>query len=126
MIVSVEAVNGKCLIRKKEYHTSFQVSPNLVTPKHPNPAKDNGLLVVIKGEHAGKFVRRIHHRSKIEAKPMLLAVVTHFESTIDKLTGEQFELTADHLGIVVESDEGKESNKDLMLPLRSQYKGKKI
>jgi len=39
-----------------KYKTSEFLSPECVCIKHPNPKRDNGLLVVIQGEHCGKHV----------------------------------------------------------------------
>jgi hypothetical protein len=58
---SVVETDGELSIRSTHYTTSELLSPEQVTLKHPNPTRDNGLLLVIEGEHCGKYVRRIHH-----------------------------------------------------------------
>jgi len=63
--------------------------------------RDEGLLVVIKGEYCGKLVCRIHFRYSSDNIPIAdLAIVHHSGGAKDSLTGEQLELTADDLGSV--------------------------
>ena len=88
-----------------------------MTPKHPNPTRDNGLLVVIKGDHCGKFVRRIHHHYKGEEAIVILAVVNRVVGQVDNLAGEQLELGASHLCVCEESKQDKGINRSLMDPL---------
>jgi hypothetical protein len=61
----------------------------------PNPTWDNGLLVVVEGEHCGKYVRQIHHRYHEDEcnkqALILLAVIKKVDGAADTLTGEQFE-----------------------------------
>jgi hypothetical protein len=93
-----------------------------VSSKSPNPTRDNGLLVVVEGEHCGKYVRRIHHRYHEvdgDKQPLiLLAVVKKVDGAADTLTGEQFELGPDSLCLAVETSEDKKSNANLMNSLR--------
>src|SRR6266568_7455364 len=62
MVVTVANVEGRLHICYTHYNTPRFLQPDSVTPKHPNVTRDNGLLVVIKGDHCGKLVRRIHHQ----------------------------------------------------------------
>jgi hypothetical protein len=89
-----------------------------VTPKHPNPTRDNGLLVVIKGSHLGKFVRRIHHRYEREVPLVILAVVKREAGQVDTLTGERLEMDVSYLCVSEESKEDKKRNSSLMTALR--------
>jgi hypothetical protein len=93
-----------------------------VTPKSPNPTRDNGILMVVKGDHCGKYVRRIHHRyhedNGNKQALILLAVVEKVEGAADTLTGEQFKLDSDSLCIAVETKEEKKLNENLMNSLR--------
>ena len=57
--VDIVLVGNQLSIRYTHYRTSQSLSPELVSAKHPNPLRDNGLLVVIQGAHCGKYVRRI-------------------------------------------------------------------
>jgi hypothetical protein len=60
--VTITQVSEQLSIQFSHYKTSGFLPPEQVSPKHPNPTCNNGLLVVIEGEHCGKNVRRIHHR----------------------------------------------------------------
>ena len=91
-----------------------------MTPKFPNPTRDNGLLVVIKGEHCGKYVRRIHHRYVDEEAIVILSVVTRVAGHVDVLTGEQLELDVSYLCVCEESKEDKTRNRLLMDELREE------
>jgi hypothetical protein len=111
---------GQPIIEYTSYRTSQSVDPAWVSLKHPNPTRDNGLLVVVKGEHCGKYVRRIHHRYDQETAIVILAVVKRTENSVDSLTGEKLELGADHLCEAIETTEDKKRNKSVMTALREQ------
>ena len=95
-----------------------------VSSKRPNLTRDNGLLMVVKGEHCGKYVRRIHHRyhedNGNKQALMILAVVEKVDGVADTLTGEQFDLGPDSLCIAVETKEDAKLNANLMNSLREQ------
>ena len=78
--------------------------------------------MAVKGNHCGKYVRRIHHRYHEDNGDkqviILLAVVNKVEGTADMLTGEQFELGLDSLCIAVETNEDRKLNANLMNLLR--------
>jgi hypothetical protein len=86
----VQSINGRLRLRQMVYKTSTELNEEWVTPKHPNPTRDNGLLIVIKGEHCGKHVRRIHHRyeGKDGSAIVILAVVDRVAGHMDKLREE--------------------------------------
>jgi hypothetical protein len=83
---------------------------------------DNGILMVVKGNHCGKYVRRIHHRydedNGTKHALILLAVVEKVDGAADTLTGEQIELGPDSLCIAVETSEDRKLNEKLMNSLR--------
>lgn len=120
MPITLELVAGKPSIRHVRYNTSESVDPAWVSPKYPHPTRDNGLLVVMKGEHCGKYVRRIHHRYDQETAIIILGVMKRTENAADSLTGEQLELSADHLCVAVETKEDKKRNESVMTALREQ------
>jgi hypothetical protein len=100
---------------------SQSVDPAWVSLKHPNPTRDNGLLVVVKGEHCGKYVHQIHHRYNQEKTAIIiLAVVKRTENSVDSLTGEKLELGADNLCEAIETTEDKKRNKSVVTALREQ------
>jgi hypothetical protein len=117
--VSIAQVEGIFGIRHNVYNTFKGLSPAWVSPKSPNPTRDNGILMVVKGEHCGKYVRRIHHRYNEDKQALiLLAVVNKVDGAADTLTGEQLELGPDSLCIAVETNEEKKLNANLMKSLR--------
>jgi hypothetical protein len=120
--VSIVDVEGAVSIRHHVYNTSKGLAPAWVSSKSPNPTRDNGLLMVIKGEHCGKYVRRIHHRyhedDGSQQALVILAVVKKVDGAADTLTGEQFELGPDSLCLAVETSEDKKLNANLMNLLR--------
>ena len=120
--VSIAKVDGVVSIRHYVYNTSRGLSPAWVSLKRPNPTRDNGLLVVVEGEHCGKHVRRIHHKYNEENGNkqvlIILAVVEKVDGAPDILTGEQFELGPDSLCLAFEKKEEKKLNENLMSSLR--------
>jgi len=96
-----------------------------VTPKYPNPKRENGLLVVIKGEHFGKYTRRIYHRFVGEEPIAILAVVNRVAGQVDTLTGDQLEMDMSHLCVCEESIEDRKQNDVMMQPLREDARKKR-
>lgn len=124
-VASSASVGGRISIRRDHYNTSEDLPPEWLSPKHPHPTRDNGLLVVIKGEHCGKYVRRIHHRYEGETPIIILAVVTRAEGVVDNLTGETLELGNEHLCIVPETKEDRKRNESVMTALREKARKKR-
>jgi hypothetical protein len=120
--VSIAKVDGVVSIRHHVYNTSKGLAPAWVSSKSPNPTRDNGLLIVVEGDHCGKYVRRIHHRYHEDngnrQALILLAVVRKVEGAADTLTGEQLELGPDLLCLACETGEDKKLNANLMNSLR--------
>ena len=50
VVVSIARVEGVVSIRHHVYNTSKGLVATWVSSKSPNPTRDNGLLVVVKGE----------------------------------------------------------------------------
>jgi hypothetical protein len=123
----VQSIDGRLRLRQTVYKTSTELNEEWVTPKHPNPARDNGLLIVIKGDHCGKHVRRISHRYEGEdaSAVVTLAVVDRVAGQVDKLTGERLELDVSHLCVCRESKADKKLNSSLMNALREEARASK-
>jgi len=121
--VSIDKLEGVVSIRHHVYNTSRGLLPAWVSPKSPNPTRDNGILMVVKGNHCGKYVRRIHHRyhedNGDKQALILLAVVEKGNGAADTLTGEQFELGPDSPCVAVATSEHKDLNANLMNSLRA-------
>lgn len=113
----VEA-NGQLIIRHNHYNSSIPLQCDWVTAKHPCPKRDKSLLVVIKGEHCGKYVRRIRHRNENEEVIMILAVIQRKSGVADVLADERLELSSEFLCIVSETKEEKKLGNALIASLR--------
>ncbi|KAM6496336.1 hypothetical protein JOM56_009042 [Amanita muscaria] len=75
-----------------------------------NVTRYDGLLVVIKGEHLGKFGRQIHFGHFGQEKRALVAFVNRVSGVQDTLTGEEQHLPADVLAMVSEEKTDKDRN----------------
>jgi len=118
--VTITQVSGQLSIRFSHYKTSGFLPPEQVTPKHPNPTRDNGPLVVIEGEHCGKNVRRIHHRYEDGRPIVLVAVIHRMEDGQESLSEERLEFSPDELCVGHETKEEKQQNDGLMSGLRKE------
>ena len=117
--VSIVEAEG-CLAIQHALKNRSKILPSpWVTPTQPNPRRDNGLLVVIKGDHCGKLVRRIHHKYDDGKELIILAAVSKVDGIKEILTGEIFELPPDCLCLGSETAEGKKQNARLMTSLRA-------
>ena len=120
--VSIAKIEGDVKIRHHVYNSFRSLPPSWVSPKSPNPTRDNGILMVVKGDHCGKYVRRIHHRyhedNGSKQALILLAVVKKVNGSVDTLTGEQLELSPDLLCVAIETNEDRKLNANLMNSLR--------
>jgi hypothetical protein len=120
LTASIKSIDGNLRILFKCYTTWTPLQPEWVTPKAPNPMRDNGLLVVIKGAHCGKYVRRIHFHYEGDKPIMHLGVVQRFVGKVDTLTDERLELDASYLCLCDESKEDKKRNSSLMDAIREE------
>ena len=120
--ISIAMVDGVVSIWHNVYNTLKGLAPAWVLPKSPNPTRDNGILMVVKGNHCGKYVRWIHHRyhedNGNKQVIILLAVINKVEGAADTLTGEQFELGSDSLCIATETNKDRKLNANLMNSLQ--------
>jgi hypothetical protein len=118
--VSIAKVEGAVSIWHHTPHNRKGLVPAWVSSRHPNPTRDNGLLMVVEGEHCGKYVRRIHHRyyeekgNKLGLIMIMLAVVKKVDGAPDILTGERLELGPDSICLAFETKEEKKLNANLM------------
>jgi hypothetical protein len=121
----VKSTEGRLSFYRRKYNSLEYLSPEWVTPKYPNPKRENGLLVVIEGEHFGKFVRRIYHRFVGDEVIATLAVVNRVAGQADTLTNDQLEMDASRLCVCEESIEDRKGNDLLMQPLREKAREKR-
>ena len=122
VVVSIVKVEGAVSIRHQVYNTLRGLAPAWVSLKSPNPTHDNGLLMVVKGEHCSKYVRWIYHRyhedNGSKQALIILAVIKKVDDAADTLTGEQLKLSPESLCLAFETKEDKKLNSNLMNPLR--------
>lgn len=120
--VLIQRVGGRLGIFHQKSRTCTPLEPHWVTPKHPHPSYDHTLLMVIQGEHCGKYVRRIAHLNSSDGVVMVLAVANHVPRSADTLTGETLQLAPELLCKAVESDGDKKLNKNIMDAIRKEFK----
>ena len=120
MVIAVVQVDRQLSIRFTHYKTSGSLPAEQVSPKHPNPTRDNGLLVVVSGDHCGKYVRRIHHRYEDGQAIIMLAVIHWTEDGCESLSEECLELHPDKLSVSHETKEEKQQNDGLMSDLHQE------
>lgn len=120
MAVIVAQVDGQLSVRFSHYKTSGSLPVEEISPKHPNPMRDNGLLVVIEGDHCGKHVHQIHHRYEDGRPIVIVAVINQLEDGQESLSGECLEFSPDELCVGHETKEEKQQNDGLMSDLRKE------
>ena len=120
LTASIHSGEAGLVIRWQSYRIWINLEPDWVTPKYPSPTRDNGLMVIISGEHCGKYVRRIYHRYEGEKPIVLLGVVNRVAGQADTLTDERLELEVSSLCLCEESKEDKKKNSTLMNAVRAE------
>jgi hypothetical protein len=120
--VVILRVDGRLGIFHPKHKTNYPLEPHWVAPKHPSPSYDHGLLMVIQGEHCGKYVRCIAHLDRSNGIVIVLAVVNHVPNTADTLTGETLYIAPEHLCKAKEPDNDKKLNKNVMASVRKEFK----
>ena len=118
--ISIVENNGWPRLIRTVYTTAVSLVPDRVSVKHPNATRDNGLLVIIQGEHTGKYVRCIHHKYSDRRASMILAVVRPVDGAADTLVEERLELDVDLLCVAAETKKQKDLNSLLRSQLRSE------
>ena len=121
LVSTLPGQNNEVAIQQSWHNQSFYLQPAWVILQHSNPTCDNGLLVVIQGDHCGKYVHRIHHHYDNNNCPIMqLAVVEHINGATDALAEEQIELPPEDLCQGFETKQEKKLNAKLMTSLHEQ------
>ena len=118
----VRGQNDEVIIRQSWRNQSFGLRPEWVTARNPNPTRDNGSLVVIRGDHCGKYVRRIHHyyvNNDRDHPVMQLAVMLRVDG-VEAITEDRIELPPEDLCQGFETEREKNLNANLMTSLHEQ------
>lgn len=104
--------------------TSINYAPQIVSLKHPT-LRDHNRWLVIEGEHAGKWVRRVsyvqHGAKKDDPIVYTVAVVECREGAADYDTNERLQIAEKELALTYESPDSKK----LHTKLREQLEGAK-
>jgi hypothetical protein len=109
-VVYASMVDGQPRIHHQNHGTVTILDPDWVSLPTVNVTRYDGLLVVIKGEHLGKFGRRIHFGHFGQEKRALVAFVNRVSGVQDTLTGEEQHLPGDVLAMVSEEKTDKDRN----------------
>lgn len=79
-----------------------------------NPMRHDTLLVVVKGDHIGTFVRRVTHEKNGASVLAVCRIVTQREGSPDIVTATTLKLAAEDVAIVIETKEEKSLNNGIM------------
>ena len=110
-----------------------QIDMKDVQLKHPTAQRGNGLLVILEGEHCGKYARRINHHEEGGSVVMEVAIVSHSVGQDDTRTGEILRLDPKLFGMVAEDSKTRKKNtacvsairEDVREQARKEYRPKK-
>jgi hypothetical protein len=118
--------NDNVVIQQKWRKELLPLQPEWVSVRIPSATRDNGRLVVVRGEHCGKYVRRIHHyyADGDRKLPMIrLAVTMVVDGTgMEEIDPERIVLPPGDLCQGFETDEEKKLNDQLMKDVRDQVR----
>lgn len=119
MVIFVEKGENGPIVRYTHYKQTKTLPVEWVSIKHPNLTRDDSLILIVKGDHCGKFVRRIHHKyenGQSQAIP-ILRVVNCQANTPEVLTDEDIELDMSFLCLAAESTKERKAGDGLMKSL---------
>ncbi|KAF9032592.1 hypothetical protein BJ165DRAFT_1535002 [Panaeolus papilionaceus] len=118
--ILLKEISGSLVLYYVSRNKHTPIDPSWVTLRHPNPQRDNGLLVVVTGEHCGTFVRRIRHVNRRGVGMIILvAAMQRVAGQCDRIAGE-LEFKESKLCVSEESSEDKELNTTLMTDIRKR------
>jgi hypothetical protein len=123
-VVYSSVLDGQPKILHQSHGTITTLDPEWVSLAPVNVTRYNGLLVVIKGEHLGKFGRRIHYSQFCDEKRALVAFVNRVSGLQDTLTGEEHHLSADCLAMAFEEKAEKDKNEVVVEARRKEARGR--
>ena len=109
-------------IRGKFGKKVFDVEPEWIRVVPPDVTRHDGLLVIIKGSHLGRFARRIHYGyadAEMSTKTAFVALLNRTQGQADSVD-EEVHLTADYLAIVDETKEDKDLHSACVMARRKE------
>jgi hypothetical protein len=118
--------SGDMVIQQQWRKELMALQPEWVGVRTPSATRDNGRLVVIRGDHCGKYVRRVHHyyvdgnRQQPIMRLVVTVVVDH--TGAEEVTLEHIDLPPDDLCQGFETDEEKRLNEHFMKEIRDQFR----
>ncbi|KAF9044466.1 hypothetical protein BJ165DRAFT_1528997 [Panaeolus papilionaceus] len=120
VVISLKNISGTLGLFYTLRNKNTPVQPSWVTLRHPNPWRDNGLLVVVEGEHCGCFVHRIRHVDWTGGGMIIIvAAMERVAGQPDKID-EELEFKPSELCVSEESAEDKKMNATLMVDIRKR------
>jgi hypothetical protein len=113
---------GEVVIQQSWRNESWGLIPEWVTARHPNPTRNNGLLVVIRGNHCGKYVCHIHYYyvNGNRNNPIMQLVVLECAEGAETIMEEQIKLSPEDLCQGFKTEKEKNLNTKLMTSLHEQ------
>jgi hypothetical protein len=111
---------GRPKILYTTHKTTHVVDPNWVTIIHPNVKATDALLVVLEGEHAGRFALRICQTHRGSRTMALVAIIDRAAGMQPNQTGIEVAFPAEDLAIVQETKVEKEWHTECMKARRQQ------
>lgn len=117
-------IDGRLNLRNVVRGTSSFLQPEWIQPRHPSPTNYNGLVIVIEGEHHGKYLRQLFHDGYQASALMIGAVVERMDGRCDHITGEEIKISPNSLCGVHETQEEVKRMKKIMEEVRHAYKKK--
>ena len=99
---------------------TYVVDPNWVTILHPNVKATDALLVVLEGEHAGRFALLICQTHRSSKTMALVAIIDHAAGMQPNQTRIEVALPAEDLVIVQEMKVEKDRYTECMKARREQ------
>jgi len=118
--ISGSMYEGQPRILYMTHKTTYVVDPNWVTILHPNVKATDALLVILEGEHAGRFALQICQTHRGSKTMVLVAIIDHVAGMQPNQTGIEVALPAEDLAIVQEMKVEKEWHTECMKARRQQ------
>ena len=118
--VSSTMHEGKQRIIYQANRKIYVLDPTWVTIIHPNIKHTDALLIVLEGEHAGRFALRICHSRSHSEPTALVSIINRVDSSRPSQTGIEVHIPEKYLAIVFETKEEKKWHAECMQSRRKE------